>query len=92
MIHLKTLNLSYTSISGNSFHYLRDFQQLKIIDISYCYHIDDRAIKNLSKLKNLIKISLSGCNNITDIALRYLRTLPKLRYLSILECDQITSH
>lgn len=42
--------------------------QLKVLDLSYCYHVTDRGISTVLRLPNLQSLTIRSCPNITSNA------------------------
>ncbi|XP_075748083.1 uncharacterized protein LOC119172887 [Rhipicephalus microplus] len=95
MASLKKLSLvSCEELTGLSIHHLAVGRfSLCSLDLSYCNHIDDDAISNISRgsgLVTLTTLNITACP-ITDVGVSLLaQKLTDLRTLNISECDLVT--
>lgn len=95
MASLKKLSLvSCEELTGLSIQHLAVGRfSLCSLDLSYCNHIDDDAISNISRgsgLVTLTTLNITACP-ITDVGVSLLaQKLTDLRTLNISECDLVT--
>ncbi|GJQ13581.1 hypothetical protein GpartN1_g5372.t1 [Galdieria partita] len=66
--------------------------QLKVLDLSYCYHVTDKGISSVLTLPNLQVLTIRSCPNITSKAFQlYTESYPQnLTTLSIEWCPNLS--
>ena len=64
---------------------------LRVLDLSWCKHVNPNVFQRIAKLKNLETLILDMCGcEVTVAGISYLVALPKLADLSLKWCDHIT--
>lgn len=87
---IETLKLEGEMITDDSLRHLKNFKQLKFLDLKECSSLNGEGFKYFKHLPHLNSLNLFGCTGLRDENLKHFEWLVNLKTLDLSWCTGLT--